>query len=98
MTNYVAYVAGPPGTANLAFIDTAGTMLLKTGPGSLKGVSIDVPAASGTVTLYDGIDDTGKVIGVLDASVDVYLDYGCQFNTGLNVQVVGNPEVTISFF
>lgn len=81
-----------------AYFSSAATALLQTGAGSVRATSPGVPGVVGNVTLYDGLDATGKVIAVLDANVGRDLDVSCQFDTGLYVVVTGNPNVTISFF
>ncbi|MDR8399218.1 hypothetical protein NE850_23125 [Paraburkholderia sp. USG1] len=92
------FVSGPPGTASFTYFDGAASRLLKTGPGSLRAVIVGVPSVSGEVTLYDGLDTSGKVIAVLDATEGRNVDFSCAFFTGLYVVVAGATNTTISFF
>ncbi|MFM0500348.1 hypothetical protein [Paraburkholderia caffeinilytica] len=93
------FISGPPGSAAFAYFSSAGSKLLKTGPGSLRAVSIGVPATAAQVKLFDGVDDTGTLIATVDAGEGRDIDFSAQFNVGLYVQVTGgNPNLTITFF
>jgi hypothetical protein len=85
-------------TPNFTYFASAGSLLLKTGAGNARATSPGVPGVVGNVTLYDGLDATGKVIGDLAANVGRDLDFSCQFDTGLYVVATGNPNTTISFY
>lgn len=91
------FISGAPGTAAFAYFSVPGSTLVKTGPGSLRAVSIGVAAANGHVKLFDGLSVTGRLIADLDASAGRDIDFNAQFSTGLFVVVVGNPNVTVIY-
>ena len=82
-------------------ITTSTTTLVKTGVGVLKAVCINTKgASSNTATVYDGVDNTGSVIAVLDTTVT----FGCQnYNVGVTtgitvVTATGTAgDLTVSF-
>jgi len=91
------YLAGAPTTA-LLHLNAAGSTLVKDGPGGV--MSINVNTASGgasSLTLYDGVDATGAVLGVIDCTKQ-----GSEggmtawpFQTGLFLTLTGSPDITI---
>jgi len=85
-------------TPGFAYFSSAGSALLQTGAGSAVATSYGVPGVNGTVKLFDGLDSSGTLIGTINANVGIDLEYSYQFTVGLYVQVVGDPNVTISFY
>jgi len=76
------------------YIATATTTLVATGPGVLHALTLGETAA-GAITVYDGLDTGGTVIGVLKASVaegDYFRDM--TFNTGLTIVTAGASKLT----
>jgi hypothetical protein len=62
------WIAPNPTPGTLVHLTSAGSTLVKTGPGWITGVSVNTLATGGTasLTFYDGIDATGFVIAVID--------------------------------
>jgi hypothetical protein len=62
------WIAPNPTPGLLVHLTSAGSTLVKTGPGWITGVSVNTLATGGTatLTLYDGTDATGSVIAVID--------------------------------
>ena len=78
-------------------ISTATTTLVKTGAGVLHNIVINTTSA-GAITVYDGIDNTGAVIGIIAASAPVgsNFKYGVGFKTGLTIVTAGASDITVS--
>lgn len=93
-----ANVLAAPGRYAFANLSSSGSTLLKTGIGSLGGVAIGTGAVGASITLYDGIDNTGKLISVIGAAAPAGLTFGIQFFTGLYVVVAGgSPNAVVSY-
>ena len=94
------WIAPPPGMKNANITTDTGT-LLKTGKGTLLGISVNTPASGATITVYDGIDNTGTVIGIYPATAAGMValpSYGVAFVTGLYVvTAVGAANVTVYY-
>jgi hypothetical protein len=75
---------------------TTGT-LVKSGAGILHAVSIGDAGSGMVVTLYDGVDATGTVIGVYKAAGGYLLDV--EFTTGLYAVISATTmgDVTIAY-
>jgi hypothetical protein len=81
----------------LLHIAVAGSYLVSSGTGWVADISINTTAASGSLTVYDGIDATGTVMAVIDASKSS-LGAGFspwRFVNGLFVVLNGNADITI---
>lgn len=84
-------------------ITTATTTLVKTGAGYLGQININTLAASGTITVYDGIDATGAVIAVITNPGTLLVEgpqtasYGVGFATGLVLVTTGTQDITVSW-
>ena len=79
---------------NPTYISTATTTLVATGPGVLHELTLGETAA-GAITLYDGLDAGGTVIGVLKASIvegPYFRDM--TFRTGLTIVTAGASKLT----
>lgn len=53
----------------------------------LQSIVINSTADGAVITVYDGVDDTGRELGVIEPSVPVTLFYGITLNRGLFVVV-----------
>lgn len=78
------------------FTHVAGTTLVQTGPGVLHAINFNGMTVVGVCTVYDGVDNTGGVIGAfaLTAVVQVSCQpasfpYDCEFLTGLFLDFTG---------
>ena len=64
----------------------------------LKRIVIGTGAASATVTVYDGQDNTGTVITIIDASAKGFYDFDCVCKNGVFVVVAGgNADTTVVY-
>jgi hypothetical protein len=84
---------------NLLHIAAAGSYLLKTGAGWLEGMSLNT-TGNGTLTIYDGIDATGTVMGVIDVSKgnpSPEPDNPWPFQIGLFMVLSAAADLTIIF-
>lgn len=80
-----------------AYISTATTTTVKTGPGSLHGILITETAA-GAITIYDNTAASGTVIAVLKASiVEGFYPLPVHFSIGLTVVTAGASKVNVSY-
>src|SRR5215472_8303987 len=61
------WIAPDPRGANITHLNANGSVLLAAGKGWLSTISINT-SATGTLTIYDGIDATGAVLAVIDVS------------------------------
>jgi hypothetical protein len=69
--------------------------------GIFFGLTVNTGAAGATVTLYDGIDNTGTIIGVYSAAAVSELlapMVGCALTKGLYAVVTGTPDITLYYF
>jgi hypothetical protein len=90
-------VGSPPGEATYAHLNTAVGTLLKTGIGSLRGITVNTGSAGSTLTLYDGTSAAGTVIAAISTATPFNPRYGIQFTTGLFAVVAGTPDVTVCY-
>ena len=81
---------------------TTGT-LIKSGPGTLRALTINSSSNASTVALYDALNatDSTKAIAIVAMNVSApptYLPYEWDFNTGLYVVVVGaSTDISINY-
>jgi len=63
------------------------TTVVKTGPGFLDKIVLNKGAATGTATVYDGVDALGTVIATITGgdALPRSLHYGVKFNVGLTI-------------
>src|SRR6516162_5579847 len=52
----------------LTHLATSGSYLISSGSGWIANISVNTTAATGSLTVYDGVDATGSVIAVMDVS------------------------------
>jgi hypothetical protein len=90
------WLAPPPAGVTLTHINAAGSLLIKTGKGYISTISINT-AATGSLTIYDGINATGAVIAVIDTSKNTANSALSPWpiQTGLFIVLVGNADITI---
>jgi hypothetical protein len=84
---------------NATHINSNTSVLVKQGVGYLHRVTVGkTGSADWNLTLYDGIDDTGSVIGVLGCSQEGSYEFAIQFKQGLYVVAAGTTpgDITIS--
>lgn len=80
-------------------ITTGTSTLVKTGVGMLASVMINKGVAAATITIYDGIDNTGAKIGTITMvdAVPHALAYQVSFTTGLYIVTSGASDITVTF-
>jgi len=81
-------------------ITTQTTTTLKSAPGVLHTISINTPANSGTITVYDNTVGSGTKIATITSftGVPANLIYDVNFWTGLTiVTAVAAPDITVTF-
>jgi hypothetical protein len=67
-------------------INTTGNFLIQTGTTVLKQIVANQTGdADWVVKIYDGVDATGKVVGICDANNGGNYEYGCTLTKGLYV-------------
>lgn len=90
------YVAPGGGTA-LRLTGSATTQVL-TGPGVLQRVIVNTVGTTGTITIYDNIASSGKILAILDSTAGpVSLDYGINVDLGIRIVRTGSPDITIVY-
>jgi len=82
-------------------ITTQTTTLVATGNGVLHTISLNKPIAGGTIAIYNGIDNTGTLIGTVTTPTGpkpLTLKYDVSFGVGLAI-VTGsqNQDITITY-
>jgi hypothetical protein len=95
----MVYLAGAP-NSTLSHLSSPGSTLLVTGKGAIMAIDINTPGASGAkLTVYDGVDATGAVMGVIDCTKQTGQagGLGWPFKTGLFVVVAGSPDLTLVY-
>lgn len=97
---YIAAVSG--GGSSFVNIPSSGNTQVKTGAGTLFGVSVNTGGAGSAVTLYDGTDNTGPKIGTYSTAAQggpVLPISGIAFTTGLYAVTAGGTpaDLTISY-
>lgn len=93
-------IAYTPRGLSYAHISTATSTLVKTGPGMLATVVCNAAGTGATVTVYDGVDNTGTVVAAASAlPAGAVLVYNCVVRTGIYVVTVGSPaaDFTVTY-
>lgn len=85
---------------NYTHITTATTTVVKKGTGVLIVLINNKSVAGSTITIYDGIDNTGSVIAIITnpatlLSSRAVLPYFTQFTTGLTIVTSGADDLTV---
>jgi len=84
--------------SNCYHIASAGSHQVKTGRGRLESIVINT-TANGSITVYDGTDNTGRVIAILKASIaeqDLCF-HGTIFLNGLFVVTAGASDISVLY-
>lgn len=66
MTQQGPIAVASPLTAKPVCITTATTTLVKSGPGAVDSVVVGKAQAGAAMTVYDGLDNTGTVLAIVD--------------------------------
>lgn len=82
-------------------ITTDATTVVKAGPGLLHTININTPVATGTITIYDGLNASGTKIGtytIASSPSPSSVTYDVSFGVGLTI-VTGTEamDITVSF-
>jgi len=78
-------------------IGAGGTHVVKSKRGILNLITINT-TANGAITVYDGTDDTGKVLATIKASIaEQTLMYGVRFLNGLTIKTAANSDISVCF-
>jgi len=90
---------GYNGPGQFKNVKTAATTLVKTGEGVLNHIQINGGTLTGTITVYDGVDATGKVIAIIGANQvnGNRYEYNCEVTTGICVVASANVDFTVCF-
>jgi hypothetical protein len=86
--------SAPPPSGVLTHLAAAGSRLIKTGAGALASLNVNTGAA-GTLTVRDGLDATGAVLGVIDTTARGFIPAPWSFSTGLYVTQAGAADLTL---
>lgn len=79
------------------YIAANATTLVKTGRGFVHTITIGLPSAS-TVTVYDGLDAGGTLIGIFVSSLIPYsFTLDATFGVGLTIVTAGTSRVTVTY-
>jgi len=91
------WMAPNPTPQILTHIAAASSVLICTGQGWIADISVNTAAGFGSLTVYDGVDATGAVIAVIDASKNApTVGFSpWRFNTGLFVVLSAKADITI---
>jgi hypothetical protein len=80
-------------------ISTATSTQIKTGAGTFYGLSVNTPEAGATATIYDGTDNTGKLLGTYPLTAAGPLNApanGLPFSVGLFVVTAGGSPANVT--
>ena len=79
------------------------TTVVKTGSGEFQGITINKATATAVITIYDGIDATGTLIGTITLPATLlvsqdFIIYNVSFNKGLTIVTsTAACDLTISY-
>ena len=81
-------------------LTTADTHLIRTGPGALVGIIVNSAVATGTITVYDGLDASGVEIATITYPATLLNNHGTfpyfvQLTTGLTVVTSQAFDLTV---
>lgn len=83
-----------------AYISSAATNQIKSGPGVLKSIIVGTPVASSTISLIDNVSGTTVNLGLITNTSDVKpyaMDLNLKFNTGLRIITSGADKITVVY-
>ncbi len=75
-----------------------GTLLVKTGQGAIHTITLNYLGQGTVITLYDGVDAGGAVIGIIatDLSQPVTLTYDLKYRMGIYIAIAGEGEADLT--
>lgn len=77
------------------------TLLVKTGGGALHTITLNILDAGMTVTVYDGVDAGGAVIGIIGTALSqpITLIYDAEVQTGIYIAIAGQgtADLTVNY-
>lgn len=85
---------------NYAYIGSAATTQVKTGPGVIKGIMVGTPVASSTISLIDNTAGTTVNFGLITNTTDVkpyYVELNAKFAAGLRIITSGADKITVIY-
>lgn len=90
------------GAWDKAHISTATTTVIKSGAGILGSIIINKAIALSAVTIYDGTNAQGTVIGIITQPLALLssqriMTYNCKFSTGLTIVTSSTDDITITY-
>lgn len=84
-----------------AHISSVATTLVKDGMGVLGGIVINKATTNGTVTVVDGVNAQGSVIGVVTHGASPLsgntIPIGCRMEHGITVVTSGADDLTVLY-
>lgn len=89
------WMAPPPGQVLTPITTSTGT-LIKTGAGTIYSINVNTPEAGATAAIYDGVDDTGTLLGTVSLAAVGQISLGWAFATGLFIQTAGGSPANIT--
>jgi hypothetical protein len=80
------------------FTHVVQTTLVHTGPGGLHTIILNQFGDDCTITVYDGVDATGTIIGIITTALHQpqTLKYDLIFDTGLYIAIVGEGTADLT--
>lgn len=90
-SNATPVFLAPAQGAQVLNVPNLGDYLVLDGPGYLSGLYVNTPADGASLTLYDGTDTDGVVLGVWDISRQGALALAIPFAVGLYVAAQPAP-------
>ena len=82
-----------------------GTFLIKTGPGYLQGIQVNVSAAAVTLQIFDGVSVSAPAVAIAGGAAAFPLSavgstpfykYDCHFTQGLTIVVGGSGTFSLT--
>jgi hypothetical protein len=81
-----------------AYISTATTTQVKSGPGVLKRIIVGSPVTAGTITIVDDVSGTTAILVVTSSgAIPFVVDCDLQFALGLRVITTEAQKVTLVY-
>ena len=80
-------------------IKTATSTVVKAASGALSRVTVNTGGAGSTAALYDGLDNTGVLLGTVSTAAQVSLGYDVAVAVGLCVVTAGGTpaDITVAY-
>jgi hypothetical protein len=83
-----------------ARITTATTTQVRTGPGVLKRIIVNVPVSTGTIGLIDGQSGSTVNIGTITSTADLkpfFIDFDIKVSSGLRIVTTQAQDITVVY-